>query len=166
MTEYREEFWDRIEDIRTGMLLVEERFVPMTLKTEPEDGHIWFLTAKQTAPGKAALAGDTTRLVVANDSKGAYADIKGKLSVSDDRAKLDEVWSPMAKAWFDQGKDDPDLLLVRLTPATAEVWLGPESGLQGIVAMVKARFGNETDDMGEHFTLTFNVAADAAAQQD
>lgn len=155
MAKNREEFWDRLEDIRTGMLNIGGRFIPITLNTEPEDGKIWFLTARGTDPAKAAEAGEATHLVVANDGEGIYADIHGKLSVSQDRDVLDEVWSPMAKIWFDKGKDDPDLVLMCLTPDNAEVWLGPESGLEGIISLVKARFGGDVDELGEHFTLDF-----------
>src|SRR5690606_384945 len=117
----------RLDDIRTGMIEVEGRFVPMTLSLEPEDGNLWFLTAKGTDLVAAAEKGAESRFVVSDDGEGIYADIKGKLGVSEDREKLDEIWNAMSSAWFEEGKDDPDIALVYLAPATAEVWLAPES---------------------------------------
>lgn len=154
-----EEFWDRLDDIRTGMLEVDGRFVPMTLSTEPEDGRIWFLTARGTDPADAANANAATRFVVANDREGIYADIKGKLSVSTDRRILDEVWSPIAKTWFEEGKEDPDLVLICLTPQSAEVWLGPESGFEALLTLAKVRLGGDREEMGSQFTLTFDTTA-------
>lgn len=155
MEENREEFWDRIEDIRTGMLEIGARFTPMTHSTDPEDGNLWFLTAKDTDAAAAASAGEKSRYVVSNDSEGIYADIHGTLSVSHDRAILEEVWSPIASAWFADGINDPDIVLVCFRPASAEVWLGPESGLEGLFALAKAKLTGTTEDMGRQFSLTF-----------
>lgn len=159
MEDNREEFWDRLEDVRTGMLEAGARLLPMTHNLEPEDGYIWFLTAKGTDPAKAGEAGAESRYIVANDSEGIYADIRGKLSISTDRAKLDEVWNVMASAWFDEGKDDPDLVLLRFAPATAEVWLGPESGFEAILSFAKAKLTGEEAKMGKQFSLTFTKTA-------
>lgn len=151
----RDDFWDRLEDCRSGMMEVESKFVPMTHNLEPEDGSIWFLTAKGTAMAQAAAAGAQTRYIVCNDSQSIYASIDGTLAQSHDRKKLDEVWSVMASAWYEEGKDDPDLLLVRMKPTAAEVWLGPESGMKFLFSVAKAKITGEEPDFGAHFTLTF-----------
>lgn len=151
----REEFWDRLEDVRTGMLETGGRFVPMSHSLEPEDGKLWFLTAKDTPMAKAAAAGAEARYVVSSDAEGIYASVKGRLMVSNDRAILDEVWSAMAAQWFEQGKEDPDLALIALTPAAAEVWLGPESGLQFLMQMAKAKLTGDEPDLGRTFELSF-----------
>lgn len=154
-SEQREEFWDRLEDCRSGMLDVGGRAMPMTHNLEPEDGNIWFLTAKGTDMADAAFAGDAARYIVCNDDKAIYAQVDGTLAAVDDAQKLDEVWSAMASLWFDEGKRDPDLVLVRLSPAKAEVWLGPESGIKFLWSAAKAKVTGEEPDMGDHFELTF-----------
>lgn len=155
MSDDRDDFWDRLDDIRTGMIEVDGRFVPMTLSLEPEDGNLWFLTAKGTDLLAEAEKGAESRFVVANDKEGIYADIHGKLAVSTDREKLDEVWNAMSSAWFEEGKADPDIALVYMTPAKAEVWLGPESSLSFLFSVAKAKMTGDKPDMGRHFTLTF-----------
>ena len=40
----------------------------------------------------------------------------------DDPAKARELWSPFLKAWFPQGLDDPDLVLIRVEVESAEFW--------------------------------------------
>lgn len=155
MNEDREEFWDRLDDIRTGMIEVEGRFLPMTLSLEPEDGKLWFLTAKGTALVEAATGGADSRFVVSDDREGIYADVQGKLGVSEDPQKLDEIWNAMSSAWFEEGKADPDIALVYLEPKTAEVWLGPESSFTFLFSVAKAKITGEKPDMGRHFSLRF-----------
>lgn len=156
MTEDRRgEFWDRLDDVRAGMLEVADGFVPMSHNIEPEDGNLWFITARGTAMAEAAAQGAATRYIVSDNGEGLYAEIKGRLEVSDDRAKLEEVWTSVASAWFEEGKDDPDLVLVRMTPASAEVWLGPESGLSFMFQLVKAKVTGDKPDYGDQFSLRF-----------
>ncbi len=155
-TDQRKEFWSRISDVRTGMLEVQDRFVPMSHSTDPDDGNLWFITAKGTPMAAAADAGATCRYIVCSDPESIYADITGKLAVSNDPEKLDEVWNFVASSWFEEGKQDPDLLLVRLRPDQSELWLGPESGVTFLLEIAKAKVTGDKPNMGSHTTLSFS----------
>ncbi|MFD1796445.1 general stress protein [Paracoccus aurantiacus] len=149
------EFRDRIEDVRTGMLEVDGRFVPMSHSVVEDDPHLWFITAKDTPMAKAAAQGVAARYLICSDGKGIYADIEGDMVVSDDREKLDQVWGVVASSWFEDGKQDPDLQLVRYTPKSAEVWV-TEGGAVGFLYQVaKAKVTGEKPDLGSHGSVTF-----------
>lgn len=152
-SDQREEFWDRLEDCRSGMLDINGRAMPMTHNLEPEDGNIWFLTAKGTDMANAAATNEACRYILCNDGEGFYTQIEGRLASVQDQRKLDEVWSAMASLWFEEGKQDPDLVLVRMTPSEAEVWLAPKTGLQFLWNAAKAKMTGEILDQGEHFKL-------------
>ncbi|TWI28247.1 pyridoxamine 5'-phosphate oxidase family protein [Paracoccus sulfuroxidans] len=152
----REEFWERLEDVRAGMLEIGGAFLPMSHNVEPEDGNLWFITATGTQMAEAAAKGAETRYIVSDTAQGLHTEIKGRIEISTDRKKLDEVWNAVASSWFEEGKDDPDLVLIRLVPASAEVWLGPESGMQFLYKLVKSKVSGEKPDYGEQFSLTFS----------
>ena len=152
---HREEFWDRLEDVRAGMLEIDGAFLPMSHNLEPEDGNIWFITAKGTSMARAAGEGSTTRYVVSDSGQGIHAEIKGQLEISHEKQKLDEVWNTVASAWFEDGKSDIDIVLIRLIPTSAEVWLSPESGLAFLFGLAKAKISSKKLDYGEQFSLTF-----------
>jgi len=63
--------------------------------------------------------------------------VHGRLSLDNDRATIDRLWNPFIAAWFDGGKDDPKLALLRLDAERAEIWLDGSS----IVAGIKMLFG-------------------------
>ncbi|TRW93056.1 general stress protein [Paracoccus sp. M683] len=151
----REEFWDRLEDVRAGMLEIDGAFLPMSHNLEPEDGNIWFITAKGTSMARAAGEGARTRYIVSDTAQGIHAEIKGQLEISHDKEKLDEVWSTVASAWFEDGKSDIDIVLIRLIPASAEVWLGPESGLAFLFDLAKAKISGKKPDYAPKFSLSF-----------
>ena len=153
-TDRSKEFWDRLADVRAGMLEIDGAFLPMSHNIQPEDGNLWFITAQGTAMAEAAAKGAATRYVVGDNGVSLYAEVKGRLAVSEDRKKLDEVWTAVASAWFEEGKDSPDLVLIRMVPDSAEVWLGPESGVGFLFTLVKAKVTGGKPDYGDQFALT------------
>lgn len=159
MTDLKKEFWDRMEDVRAGMLAIEGqgRLVPMSPQIDDDlPGHIWFITAQGTDLAQGVENGPRdARLVVANDSVGLYADVDGTLSHSKDREALDDVWSFVADAWFEGGKHDPDVRLLKFTPKSGELSVTPTSGAKFLYEISKAHLTDEKPDMGEQGTVTF-----------
>lgn len=149
-------FWDRAEDVNAGMLDSSDgaRLVPMSHYSD-RDGHkLWFITAAGTQAEEAVEAGakDCTYVICDND-KGLFAHLKGSLALSTDRAKLEELWNPIASSWFKGGIDDPDLRLLSFSLTGGEVWTTPTSGLRFMFNVAKAQLTGDQPDMGEHFSL-------------
>ena len=71
-----------------------------------------------------------------------------------DPAKLDELWSAIAGAWFEDGRQDDDVQLVRMDLSTAEVWATGGS-LSFLYEIAKAHLTDEKPDMGQHGTVRF-----------
>ena len=59
---------------------------------------------------------DSARAVATFASKGhdLFATTHGSLSLDKDRATIDRLWNRFVAAWFEGGKDDPKLALLRL----------------------------------------------------
>ena len=83
-----------------------------------------------------------------------YVSISGRADLVRDRAKAEELWSPMVKAWFPQGLDDPHLALLRVHVQAAEYWDTANSKMVTLLAMAKAAItGKPPTDVGEHRDL-------------
>lgn len=65
-----------------------------------------------------------------------YLSVSGEGSVSNDRAKIGELWNVFAQAWFD-GPNDPNIRLLRVVPQDAQYWETPAK-LAKVVSMVIA----------------------------
>ncbi len=151
----KEEFWDRIEDIRTGMLGTDNaRAVPMSHYADKDANVLWFITATGTDLAKTAQTGASAEYVVISDDEHLYARIDGKVQAVTDPAKLEELWSAVADAWFEDGRTDDDIQLVRMDLSEAEVWATGGS-LSFIYAIAKAHITDEKPDMGQHGTIRF-----------
>ncbi|MDO5528248.1 MAG: pyridoxamine 5'-phosphate oxidase family protein [Paracoccus sp. (in: a-proteobacteria)] len=150
----KEEFYKRLGDTRTGMLEAEGRFLPMSPNMIEDDPNIWFITADGTPMADAAAKTAPAKFIVSNDDKGLYADIDGTLHLSEDKEKLDEVWGLIASSWFEDGKRDEDVQLVRFAPKKAEIWMTEGGAFKFFYQVARAQVTGKKPDMGEHFSLT------------
>ena len=131
-------FWKALRSDMTLMLglagVEEGHSQPMTAQFDNElvEGPIWFFTAKDTDLVRAM--GDSHRAVAHFVSKGhdLFASIHGELSLDNDRERIDRLWNRFAAAWYEGGKDDPKLQLIRLDPEHAQIWLNENSVFAGV----------------------------------
>ncbi|HUG46478.1 MAG TPA: pyridoxamine 5'-phosphate oxidase family protein [Sphingomicrobium sp.] len=116
-------FWDFLEESPFVMLgLKGSGFTrPMTAQID-KDRQIYFFASRsdELVTGLA----HSTDAIATYASKGHdfFASMKGVLVVNNDREKIDRLWSVMISAWYEQGKDDPDLVLLRFDTDRADVW--------------------------------------------
>lgn len=159
MRDAKKDFYDNLEDVRAGMLGLasDGKLVPMSPNFDDDEPEaIWFITAQGTDLVNGVSDGpQPARFVVAEGSAGLYADIDGMLSLSTDQRKLDDIWSSVADAWFEDGRQDPDVRLLKFAPTKAEAWITSTSGVKFFYEIIKAKLTDETPDTGEHVSLTF-----------
>ena len=105
---------------------------PMTAQFEEDSSPIWFFTAKDNAMVEA-LGGGSKRAIATFASKGhdLFATVQGTVTVDTDRAVIERLWNPFVAAWYEEGKDDPKLALLRLDAESAEIWENGNSLIAG-----------------------------------
>ena len=143
--ELEAKLWDAIASDRTVMLGLDAieggHARPMTAQREEEDsrGSLWFFTSRENALVQS-LGGGEAPGHVSFVAKGhdLFASIGGTLRRDDDRATIDRLWNPFVAAWYEGGKDDPTLALLRFDPAHAEIWENASSLLTGIKVLFGA----------------------------
>lgn len=140
--ELEAKFWKSLKSDRTmmvGLDGVEDGHArPMTAQVEGESGPIWFFTS--TENGIVRRLGKGDRAIATFSSKGhdLFATVHGTLVVDNDRAVIDRLWNRFVAAWYEGGKDDPKLALLRLDAEKAEIWLDASSLLAGIKLLLGA----------------------------
>ena len=126
---------------------------PMAFADVEADGTLWFVT-RIDSPKIEELSADPRAFVTCQDSN-QYATLGGTCEVSKNQRKLDEVWKESYKVWFD-GKDDPRLVLLRVTPENGEYWdnsgsKGVRYAFRAVAAYVQGKTMDEkADDPTQH----------------
>jgi general stress protein 26 len=77
----------------------------------------------------------------------------GRLSLNNSREHIDKFWDGQAEAWFEKGKDDPDLTMLKFEPREAEVWINEKGLIRYGLGVLKANLTQSTPDPGVHQTI-------------
>lgn len=153
--EAREKLKSLITDIRFCFLCSNLSFrpfdaTPMTTQAVDADGTIWFIASKETATYQTIQSDTAVQLLYASPGDAKYLSVYGTAEAVYDRARIDEYWSSFVEGWFQDGKDDPKVILIRVRPSDAHYW---DTKSNKMVAYAKAIFsaltGTEHDE-GRH----------------
>ena len=154
-----EDVWTRIKDIRFAMLTTTDEdgslvARPMTTVQKEFSGTLWFFTSLSSPPAKAVAAHGSVGVHYSEPKSDVYVSLSGDAHMEHDRARMEALWSPMVKAWFPKGIDDPDLGMIRIDIHRAEYWDVEESKPVQLFKMAKAALTGEQPKLGEHKTVT------------
>jgi general stress protein 26 len=134
--ELEAKFWKALESDRTVMLgldgVEDGHTRPMTAQVEGESGPIWFFAGRDNSFVQALQADDRAILSFASKGHDLFATVHGSISIDNDRATIDRLWNPFVAAWYEGGKDDPNLVLLRLDAEEAQIWLNENSLFAGV----------------------------------
>lgn len=118
---------DFVNDIKVCMFCTSVtdmpfRTRPMSTLEVDDEGNLWFFSAKSSDKNDEIKNDDTVQLIYSKNSDVHFLTITGKATIVEDQAKKDELWNPIVKAFFPEGKDDPNLSLVKIKPEAAHYW--------------------------------------------
>ena len=140
--EIEAKFWKALRSDRTIMLgldgVEDGHARPMTAQVDGDEdrGPLYVFTSKDNRI--LELLPKNNRAIATFVSKGhdVWATIHGSVSVDNDRATIDRLWNPYVAAWYEHGKDDPKLALLRIDTEKAEIWLDGSSLVAGVKALL------------------------------
>jgi general stress protein 26 len=119
-----DKFWHELEDspfMMLGLQGVDDDFTrPMTAQVD--NGTIYFFAAHSEDLVKGLARSDRAVATYASKGHKLFASVHGRLILSNDRQVVDRIWNPMMASWYKEGKDDPDLALIRFETTTADIW--------------------------------------------
>jgi general stress protein 26 len=158
MHQNREESINKIKELTEGidfcMLTTLDggmlRSRPMSTQEFEFDGDLWFFTSDNTHKIDEIQKDNRVNVAYSKPEDNKYLSVSGKAEVVKDRAKIEELWSPVLKAWFPEGLDDPHLCLLKIPVEQAEYWDAPNSTIVQLFGMVKAIATGTEADYGEN----------------
>ena len=115
------------EDIRICMFCTELSKSPfstrpMALQEVDEYGNLWFLSSSESDKNFEIKKDEKVQLLFSKTSDSHYLTVFGTAAIYRDQDTIEEMWRPMAKAWFKEGKDDPKVTVIRISPEESYYW--------------------------------------------
>jgi general stress protein 26 len=127
---------------------------PMTTQQVEFDGTLWFFSGLNSEKVQELQANPQVNVSYSAPDDQRYVSVSGRAHVSRDRARMEELWNPLFKAWFPKGLDDPDICLLRVDVTHAEYWDSPSSKMVQLAGFIKSVVtGQRLEKPGEHEEL-------------
>jgi general stress protein 26 len=144
--------WDLMKKIGIAMLVTHDgdkvRARPMSAYLEHASNAIFFLTDARRHNDDEIAGNPNVNVSFADAAEQKYVSVTGTAVVSNDRAKIKQLFSTPAKAWWDSA-EDPNIRVIRITPDDAEFWDTPGSVIS-YVKMAAAAMTGSRPDIGEN----------------
>jgi len=127
---------------------------PMSVQQVDDSGTIWFLSATDSYKNMEITIDPSVRLFFQGSAHSDFLVLSGMASISTDKNKIDELWGPVLKTWFTEGKDDPRISVIKVAPNDGYYWDTKHgNAVAGIKMLIGAAIGKTMDDSIEG-TLT------------
>ncbi len=143
--------WELAEDIGICMFTTwsgtEQHSRPLAATVRRDEHAIYFLVDESGHKNVEIDKFPEVSCAFVDKKSNDYVVIAGEAHLSNDREKIKDIWTDMAKAWWDS-ENDPSIRLLTVSPSRGEIWDGPN----GFAAMAKMAFAAATGhepDMGE-----------------
>jgi general stress protein 26 len=123
---------------------------PMAPVVRPEEGKIYLLTHESDDKTSDHALADGVLLVFADSTR--HLALNATASVSRNAAKLEELWSPAATAFWPDGPKTPGVVAVEIEPTHCEYWDGKNPVVSAFKLMY-ARATKTKPDLGDNRKL-------------
>jgi general stress protein 26 len=149
--------WNMMEKISTCFLITwdgeRQRARPMSTVVRPAEHAVFMLTDEHREKIDEIERYHEVLLAFADTREQKYVSVNGRAVVLNDRARIRELWSPFAKAWWDS-PDDPTIRVLKFIPDEAEIWDSPGT-LITTVTMLAAAASGKRPDVGDNRKVAF-----------
>lgn len=95
---------------------------PMNVQEVEDEGNLWFLSASDSRKNQELSLDPSVKLYFQGSKHSDFMQLDGQATISSDKQKIKELWSPLAQVWFTEGIDDPRITVIKVTPTEGYYW--------------------------------------------
>lgn len=123
---------------------------PMGVEKVDEHGRLWFLSASDSHKNREIEADPQVRIFMQGSKHAGFLVLDCTARIHRDQALIDELWNPLMKTWFTEGKGDPRITVIEVVPQSGYYWDNKHGSLVAATKMViGAAIGKTLDDSVE-----------------
>ena|ERR1044072_3895542 len=120
---------------------------PMAVLKVDDQGALWFLSSVDSHKNQELGVDQRVDLYFQGSKHSDFLHLTGSATLSKDRNMIEELWTPIAKTWFTEGKDDPRITVIKFSPQSGYYWDTKHGNLvAGIKILIGAATGRTMDD--------------------
>ena len=144
-----------IEDIEVAMLTTRTSDGSMvsrplqTLKLD-SNGELIFFTAAKSHKVEDLTNDSGANLAYAHPGEHRYVSVRGRARMDRDDDTIHELWTPAQKIFFPEGRDDPNLMVLRIRVRDAAYWEAADNFIARAFDFARGMLDDSPSDLGEH----------------
>ncbi len=131
---------------------------PMMVHDIDEGGWLWFLTDRHSRKAWELVHNPQATIAFQSKNCDRFVSVQGTAVVIRDDVKLQRLWKPSFRAWFPQGAQDPEIVLVAVRVARAEYWLMPRWRISRLFGATTAMVTGKQTETSRHGILDLHPA--------
>ena len=120
---------------------------PMNVRSVDDEGNLWFLSASDSHKNREIGIDPTVHLYFQGSKHSDFLHLSGRATISTDRARIHELWEPLIRTWFTEGKDDPRITVIKVIPTHGYYWDTKHgNAVAGVKMLIGSMIGVTLDD--------------------
>ncbi len=120
---------------------------PMSVQKTDDNGDLWFLSSNDSFKNQEIQSNPEVKLHFQGSAHSDFLYLKGMASITEDKNIINELWEPILKVWFTEGKNDPRISAIKVSPSSGYYWDNKHGdAIAGIKMLIGASIGKTLDD--------------------
>ncbi|MFV0190729.1 MULTISPECIES: pyridoxamine 5'-phosphate oxidase family protein [Empedobacter] len=127
--------------------------VPMSRQEVDESGNIWFLFSSESELHQFIESNSKVSLSFSDVGSYKFLSINGIATITRDQDRIAKYWNKFVEAWFDKGKEDPNIRILKVVPKEAYYWDNKTNKLMTLLKVATSAISGEKMDLGKEGSL-------------
>lgn len=127
--------------------------IPMSRQEVDEEGNIWFIFSSESDTHQHLSRNPRVSLLYAHVGDYNFLSVNGTAEISRDPERVDKYWNKMIEAWFEKGKEDPRIRVLKVTPGEAHYWDNKSNKLVTLLKVAASAISGQQLDIGREGKL-------------
>jgi general stress protein 26 len=124
---------------------------PLAVQEVKDDGDMWFFTSANSSQVAHIRANPAVN--VSFGQRTEWVSVAGTAEVVTDRQLIHDKWNQVVEAWFPDGPDTPEVVLLHVDSDSAEYWTSPGGTAATVLQWIKSKVTHNRMSVGESGTV-------------
>lgn len=127
--------------------------VPMSRQEVDDEGNIWYILSSDSQTFKNIEANRKVSLLYSDIKSYTFLSVNGIGELSNDQARIDKYWNKMMEAWFEKGREDPSIRILKVLPSEGHYWDNKTNKLFTFLKVATSAITGKDMDIGREGDL-------------
>lgn len=122
---------------------------PMSRQEVDENGIIWFLVSIESQTAKNITQNNKVSLSFSHVSDYKFLKVDGIGELLVDQERIDKYWNKFVEVYFEKGKEDPSIRILKVTPDDVFYWDTKTNKIMTFLHVATAAITGQKIDIGK-----------------